>query len=351
MFAARVRASLKPLLHGRHSSSLNRNREIVTSSRRVVLDRYSDGYRNLTSLRLTENEVRTKLSHRGIQFHSSSSRCYSSESGVGEKDHATLKKDRNQKAVVVELLTEKKPETFQVEKPELSQKTKGKKKKHEQADSVSKPKLLTEKPEAYWETNGKSKAETHASSKPTESLSPIPDHEPKAQSIISPSSESRNETSSNVSSTSDETPSTSGHSSSVLVIRISNLNSKTTDTKIHSRCFSISSLEGLARVNEDSVNVSFRARNMNEANSILEKLNEATVDHSQWRAEIVPEAEEASRDQMGMRISGSFEDMKKQLMMRQILVKDLEILVNSLVHLENHPIMGLLRICPSPYFP
>ena len=30
MFAARVRASLKPLLHGRHSSSLNRNRTLAS---------------------------------------------------------------------------------------------------------------------------------------------------------------------------------------------------------------------------------------------------------------------------------------------------------------------------------
>ncbi|CAN7001346.1 unnamed protein product [Brassica rapa subsp. trilocularis] len=82
------------------------------------------------------------------------------------------------------------------------------------------------------------------------------------------------------------------HPSSVLVIRIGNLNSETTDSEIHSKCLSIGSLEGLARINEDSVEVSFRARSMNEANSILElkMLNEATVDHSQWMAEVVPEA-------------------------------------------------------------
>ncbi|KAH0927232.1 LOW QUALITY PROTEIN: hypothetical protein HID58_019488 [Brassica napus] len=129
------------------------------------------------------------------------------------------------------------------------------------------------------------------------------------------------------------------HPSSVLVIRIGNLNSETTDSEIHSKCLSIGSLEGLARINEDSVEVSFRARSMNEANSILElkMLNEATVDHSQWMAEVVPEADEASKEQMGRRISSSFEDMKTQLMMRHILVRDLEMLVHSVVHLENHP--------------
>ncbi|XP_022547020.2 uncharacterized protein LOC106451983 isoform X2 [Brassica napus] len=356
MFAARVRASLKPLLGGRHSSSLNRNREIVSISRRVVLDRFNDGDETLTGLRVNRSGVRTKLFNWG--FHSSSIQCYSSESDVGVKAHpnmddlfselGSVKKDRNREAVV-ELLTKK---------PELSQKTKGKKKKkkkkekHEQAsdsvskpklltekpeasESVSKPKLLTEKPEASW-TNGKSKMEAHASSsarnvtdsfsKPTESTSPIPDHESKAQE--------EKETSSNGSSTS-VTP--SKHPSSVLVIRIGNLNSETTDSEIHSRCLSIGSFEGLARVSEDSVEVSFRARNMNEANSILKKLNKATVDHTKWTAEIVPEAKEASKEQMGMRISSSFEDMKTQLMMRQILVRDLEMLVHSVVHLENHP--------------
>ncbi|KAL0715033.1 hypothetical protein Bca4012_022012 [Brassica carinata] len=344
MFAARVRASLKPFLHGRHnSSSLNRNRtlarEIVPISRRVVLDRFSDGDGTLT----TGNGVRTKWG-----FHSS---CYSSECDVGGKAQTTMddlfselgsvEKDWNHN-VVVELLT-KRPE--KPEKTEGKKKINKKKTKQEQvSDSVSKLKLLTEKPEASWKTNGKSKAETHASSpgrnvtdsfsKSTESSSPIPDHECKAQSIISPNSEAKNETFSTVSSTSD-TP--SSHSSSVLVIRISNLNSKTTDSEIHSRCLSIGSLEGLVRVNEASVDVLFRARNKNEANSILKKLNKSTVDNSQWTAEIVPEAEEASSDQMGMRITSSFEDMKKQLMMRQILVKDLEMLVHSVVHLENHP--------------
>ena len=99
---------------------------------------------------------------------------------------------------------------------------------------------------------------TDSVSKPTESSSPT-DHESKAQE--------EKETSSNGSSTS-VTP--SKHPSSVLVIRIGNLNSETTDSEIHSRCLSIGSFEGLARVSEDSVEVSFRARNMNEANSILE---------------------------------------------------------------------------------
>ncbi|WZZ82537.1 hypothetical protein YC2023_103109 [Brassica napus] len=347
MFAARVRASLKPLLHGRHSSSLNRNREIVAISRRVVLDRFNGGDRTLSSLRSNGNGERIKLFHRGV--HCSSTQCYSSESD-GVKAHTNMddlfselgsvKKDRNREAVV-ELLT-KKPETFQVEKPELSQlgafisKPKLMTEKTEASESVSKPKLLTEKPEASWKTNGKSKMEAHASSparnvmdsfsKPTKLSSPIPDHESKAQE--------EKETSSNSSPTSDTPP---NHLSSVLVIRIGNLNSETTDSEIHSRCLSIGSFEGLARVSEDSVEVLFRARSMNEANSILKKLNEATVDHSQWTAEIVPEADEASKEQMGRRISSSFEDMKTQLMMRQILVRDLEMLVHSVVHLENHP--------------
>ncbi|VVB06640.1 unnamed protein product [Arabis nemorensis] len=137
-------------------------------------------------------------------------------------------------------------------------------------------------------------------------------------------SEAKKETSSNGSK----------HPSSFVVIRIGNLNSKTTDSKIHSMCLSIGPLEGLARVNEDTVDVLFRAKNLKKADSILEKLNEATVDHSQWTAEIVPEA---SIGEMGMTISSCFQDFEKQLMMLRIIGKDLEILLHSVKHLENHP--------------
>lgn len=67
------------------------------------------------------------------------------------------------------------------------------------------------------------------------------------------------------------------------------------------------------------------------------RLNDATVDQSQWKAEIVPEAEEAAIDQMSVSITSCFEDIEKQVKMRHILVKDLEILLHSVMHLENHP--------------
>ncbi|CAH2063068.1 unnamed protein product [Thlaspi arvense] len=320
MFAARVRASLKPLFHGRRSSTLSRNCEIAAISKRIPLDRFNDGI-----------GVGIKLLNRA--FHSSP-QCYSSEADV-------VVKTINPAALFASLedafVAEAEP--FQVEKPELSKKTKGRKtKKHKQAaDSISRPKLLTEKPQVSRKTNGERKTDAHASSparnvtdscvsfsKPSKSSSPIPDHESIA----------KNKASSKGSSTSR---SRSNHPSLAVVIRIGNLNSITTDSMIHSRCSSIGSLEGLSRVNEDSVDVLFRARNMNEANSLLEKLNDATVDHSQWMAEIVPEAEEACRDQMGTRISSCIEDLEKQLMMRRILVKDYEVLLHSVMHLENQP--------------
>jgi len=69
----------------------------------------------------------------------------------------------------------------------------------------------------------------------------------------------------------------------------------------------------------------------------LSRLNDATVDNSQWTAEIVLEAEEASKNQMGMRITSCLEDLDKQLLMQRILGKDLEVLLHSVMHLENHP--------------
>lgn len=127
-------------------------------------------------------------------------------------------------------------------------------------------------PFSYQKTNGKSKTEAHASSparnvtdsnvsEPSKSSSSTRDQRSRAQNIIRPSSEAKNETSSKG----------SYHPSSVVVIRIGNLNSKTADSMIHSMCLSIGPLEGLARVNEDTVDVLFRARNLNEADSILEE--------------------------------------------------------------------------------
>lgn len=70
---------------------------------------------------------------------------------------------------------------------------------------------------------------------------------------------------------------------------------------------------------------------------LFSRLKDATVDNSQWTAEIVPEAEEGSKNQMGMRITSCYEDLDKQLVMQRILGKDLEVLLHSVMHLENHP--------------
>ncbi|XP_023638468.1 uncharacterized protein LOC17886701 [Capsella rubella] len=370
MFAVRIRASLKPLFHGRYSSLLSRYCEIAAISKRILQDRFSDGNLNLSSLRLpgTGNGLGIKLLNR--EFQSSPQCSDSSESDVGVRTHAfalfshleddffselgSVEKDLNRN-VIVKMLTEK-PEPLQAEKPELSQKTKSKKKKkmkkkkstkkeNEQAsDSVSKPMLLTEKPEVSWKINGKRETETHASSpvrdvadlnvsfsKPTMPSSPIQDHKSKSQNIINPSSEPKKETRSKGSASSN-------HPSSVVVIRIGNLNSKTADSMIHSMCLSVGPLEGLARVKEDTVDVSYRVKNLNEADSILEELKDTAVDNSQWTAKIVPpEAEETSKGEMGLRITNCYKELDKQLLMQHILGKDLQILLHSVMHLENHP--------------
>ncbi|XP_010512651.1 PREDICTED: uncharacterized protein LOC104788589 isoform X2 [Camelina sativa] len=362
MFAARVRASLKPLFHGRYynSSSLTRNCEIAKVSKRILQER--DGKQILSR---TGNGLGIKLFNRSC--HSSPQCSDTSESDVVLSGVRTLAPalfshleddpfselgpvakdlDRN---VIVKMLTEK-PEPSQVVKPELVQKTKSKKKKkkkkkHEQAsDSVSKPMLLTEKPEVSWKTNGKRKTEAHTSSAArdvtdsnvsfSKSSSPVQDLNSKSRNIISPISEPRNETSSKGSATSN-TP--SNHPSSVVVIRIGNLNSKTADSMIHSMCLSLGPLEGLARVNEDTVDVLYRVKKRNEADSILEELIDTTVDNSQWTAEIVSEAEEASKDEMGQRITSCCKKLEKHLLMQRILGKDLEVLLHSVMHLENHP--------------
>jgi uncharacterized membrane protein len=137
--------------------------------------------------------------------------------------------------------------------------------------------IIVLNPFSYQKVNGKKKTEANASSpakdatdskvsfsKPTKSSSQVQDQKSKSQKKISPSSEPENETISKGSATSNTL-------SSVLVIRIGNLNSKTADSLIHSMCFSIGPLEGLTRVNEDTVDVLFRLKDLKEADSILEE--------------------------------------------------------------------------------
>ncbi|KFK35430.1 hypothetical protein AALP_AA5G283500 [Arabis alpina] len=350
MFTARVRSSLIPLFHGRHSSSLIRNREIGSISKRISHSRFNDGEWTLFR---TCNRT----------FHSSLPKCYSSEFDVGVKalktalfrsledddfsELGSVKKDGDHNTVVKLLTSMREPS-------QKKKKKKKNKKKHgdEASDSISKLKLLTEKPELSWlKTNGKSKTEAPRNvtdsparnvtdsparnvtdsnvlfSELSKSLSSTQDHISEAQNIIRPSSEAKKETSSKG----------SNYPASVVVIRIGNLNSKTTDSMIHSMCLSIGPLGGIARANDDTCDVFFRVKTLKEADSVLEELNDACVDQSQWTAEIVPE-EEVSIDQMGKRISSSFKDFEKQLLMRRILAKDLEILLHSVMHLENHPI-------------
>ncbi|CAN8280304.1 unnamed protein product [Cochlearia groenlandica] len=336
MFAARFRASLQPLFHGRHISYLNRNCDFASIQRLNLLNRFNDGNRGWIKLLYGS-------------FHCSSP-CYTSESDVGVKTKTAALFSSLNDDVFSELGSVEKTDnqnmvpkllTTMLEPPQITKAAKKmkKKKKHEQAsDSTCKPKLLTEKPEVFWKINGQKKKEAHASSpavddtesavsfsKLSDSLSLTLDHKSKAQNTSSPCLKVDNKTDSRG----------SNNHSSLAVIRISNLNSETTDSMIHSMCLLIRPIEGLVRVNEHSVDVLFRARNLNEVDYILDELNDTTVDHSKWTAKIVQE--EAYRDQMGLRINSCFEDLEKQMTMRRILAKDLEVLLHSIMHLENHP--------------
>ncbi|XP_010544981.1 PREDICTED: uncharacterized protein LOC104817467 [Tarenaya hassleriana] len=216
------------------------------------------------------------------------------------------------------------------------------------------PKLLTEKPDQFREAKGKKKGLPCSSSAATKvtnlkgstskasKSSPTTKQKVKAKSNggSRSKSEKKNETTTKNSSSSTvvEAP------SSIVSVRISNLKSETADSKIHSTCTSLGSLEGLARIDQDTVKALFRVRNSKEADRILEKLNETRIDDLQWSAELQQCANptitdvDSSQDQMGLRISSCVENMRRQMWMNTILVEDLGMLLHSLLHLENHPL-------------
>ncbi|XWS31800.1 hypothetical protein CRYUN_Cryun23aG0107200 [Craigia yunnanensis] len=116
------------------------------------------------------------------------------------------------------------------------------------------------------------------------------------------------------------------HLSETVTIRISNINSETADSAIHSTCTLCGPLEGLT--------------------SPIVRLNSTVIDVSKWSAQL-QNSESPSmtmikngNDDLGLKISGPLAELKREIYLKMICAEDLEYLHHSVLHLENHPFKG-----------
>ncbi|XVF72713.1 hypothetical protein PTKIN_Ptkin12aG0142400 [Pterospermum kingtungense] len=135
-------------------------------------------------------------------------------------------------------------------------------------------------------------------------------------------------------------------SSEIVTIRISNVNSETADSAIHSRCILCGPLEGLVRTKEDVVNALFSVEGEADIKSILNKLNSTVMDESKWSAQLEHGESRSTemtengnaQDDFGLKISGHLAEVKREVVLKKIYAEDLENLHRLLFHLENDPL-------------
>ncbi|XP_034227170.1 uncharacterized protein LOC117636662 isoform X4 [Prunus dulcis] len=172
-------------------------------------------------------------------------------------------------------------------------------------------KLMTEKPEPYMKTNRKKKS----SGKPSKS------------SISSK----------DVSSERDD--------QEEVTIRITNINSETSDSAVHSMCKSCGSLAGVVRTKADAVDALFSVKDNMGIQSLIRKLNQMVVNDHKWSANLhsrdstpaVTSKQINANCDLGLDISHHLGDLRSQISVKTVCIEDLEYLHNALLHLEAQP--------------
>ncbi|KAM2787541.1 hypothetical protein PS2_008304 [Malus domestica] len=132
-----------------------------------------------------------------------------------------------------------------------------------------------------------------------------------------------------------------------VTIRITNINSETTDSAVHSMCTSCGSLEGLVRTKEDAVDALFSVKDKAGIKSIIKKLNETMVNGHKWSADLhgrdssaeVRSKQSNANYDLRLEISRQLADVRREVTRKTVCIQDLECLHNSLLHLEGeaHP--------------
>ncbi|GLT42619.1 hypothetical protein SLA2020_166090 [Shorea laevis] len=139
------------------------------------------------------------------------------------------------------------------------------------------------------------------------------------------------------------------HVFQTIAIRISNIRSGTTDSTIHSVCTSCGPLEGLTRVEQDTVDVFFKVRTKSEIQRILNRLDTTFMDTFRWSAKFQPinptsvtmtDKDDGNDALCDLElIDRRLDELRREIIWKKIYAEDLKCLHDSLVHLKNLPQM------------
>lgn len=132
-----------------------------------------------------------------------------------------------------------------------------------------------------------------------------------------------------------------------ITVRISNVSSYTAEPLIHSTCTSCGPVEGLSRINNNSVDVVYSANSFSAGEAIVKKLRAACAEEN-WTVELLSERRaEAVKDmpvdasqvqqEAGSDLISLLEDVQREHELKKIYMEDLMKMHQAVVHLQNRP--------------
>lgn len=194
---------------------------------------------------------------------------------------------------------------------------------------------MTEKPEPYMKTNRKKKS----SGKPSKSSISSKDVSSKRESSRRASLDLE------VITEGFDLPIHRPDDQEEVTIRITNINSETSDSAVYSMCMSCGSLEGVVRTKADAVDALFSVKDNMGIQSLIRKLNQMVVNDHKWSANLhsrdsapaVTSKKINANCDLGLDVSRHLGDLRSQISGKTVCVEDLEYLHNALLHLEAQP--------------
>ncbi|RXI02500.1 hypothetical protein DVH24_002578 [Malus domestica] len=114
-----------------------------------------------------------------------------------------------------------------------------------------------------------------------------------------------------------------------VTIRITNINSETTDSAVHSMCTSCGGLEGLVRTKEDAVDALFSVKDNAGIKRIIKRLNQTIVNGHKWSAGLhgrdsSPEATSKQSNanyDLRLEISRQLADVRREVTRKTVLTR------------------------------
>ncbi|XP_058076771.1 uncharacterized protein LOC131225278 isoform X2 [Magnolia sinica] len=135
----------------------------------------------------------------------------------------------------------------------------------------------------------------------------------------------------------------------VVTVRISNISVETAEPTIHSVCKGCGSVEGLLRTKEGAIEVLFSVKDSSVAQTILNKLNDVSINGCRWSAQLLSKTTPNSitnvadaQHGVGSQIINLIGGFRKQLEMKRIYLEDFEKLHQAVVHIRECPTDGHL---------